>query len=478
MTVKLYNTLEKKTVDFEPLKNGEVSMYVCGVTPYDYPHIGNARAVVAFDIIRRYFEYSGYKVTYIQNFTDIDDKIIARSAEQNIPWHELPKKFIKIYFEEMDLLNVKRATKYPLATENIPQIIEMVSELIDKGHAYESGGDVYYDVRSFSSYGKLSGRDIDDMLSGARVDVNDVKRDPLDFALWKGAKPKEPSWDSPWGKGRPGWHIECSAMSRCILGDTFDIHCGGQDLIFPHHENEIAQSEGATGCTFAKYWLHNGFVTVNKEKMSKSLKNFFTVKDVLESYSGPVLRYFLTVSHYRSPIDYSDVSLSQAKASYERLKNGVQTIERALKSTISVKSANDISALSAVLETVETDFKNAMDDDFNTPNAISALFGVVSETNKFIADAKEYNSEDISLLIKAKENLLLFLGVLGIDLVSAPAVSDDGLSEKLIELFISIRSKSKKDKNFALADEIRDNLKELGIILEDTPSGTVWKKDI
>jgi len=477
MAIKLYNTLEKKLVDFVPQIANEVSMYVCGVTPYDYPHIGNARAVVAFDIIRRYFEYSGYKVTYIQNFTDIDDKIIARAHEQNIPWHELPERFIKVYFDEMDSLNVKRATKYPLATENISQIIGMVEELIAKNHAYAVGGDVYYDVRSFADYGKLSGRDIDDLKSGARVSVNDDKRSPLDFALWKSAKEGEPSWDSPWGKGRPGWHIECSAMSRDILGNTFDIHCGGQDLIFPHHENEIAQSEGATGCPLAKYWLHNGFVTVNKEKMSKSLKNFFTIKDVLEEYSGAVLRYFLTASHYQSPIDYSDASLNQAKASYERLKNGAELAARILETkTTEPKSENNADELNAAVTRAENDFRTAMDDNFNTPNAISALFSIVSELNRFIAGATAYNSADLAVIKAAREKLLELSAVLGVDLCSQEATSDD-LSNELMQILIDLRAQSKKEKNFALADSIRDRLKELDIALEDTKDGTIWKRN-
>jgi cysteinyl-tRNA synthetase len=384
--MKLYNTLTSNLEELNTREEGHVAMYVCGVTPYNYPHIGNARAVVAFDIIRRYLEYSGYEVKYIQNFTDIDDKIINKAADENVFWKTLPEKFIKIYFEEMDALNVKRATAYPLATENITEIVELVEKLISNGYAYVINGDVYYEVRKFSGYGKLSKRVLDEMESGSRVEVSDIKRDPLDFALWKSAKPGEPSWESPWGLGRPGWHIECSAMSQKYLGNDFDIHGGGQDLIFPHHENEIAQSEGAMigEGRLARYWMHNGFVTINHEKMSKSLGNFFTVREVLEKYPAEVVRYFLTSAHYRSPLDFSDQALDQAKSAYDRLRTGLFNITRILNDKRNGEPV-DINDTESILLKADTDFKDAMDDDFNTPKAIAVLFDLISTANKLIA---------------------------------------------------------------------------------------------
>ncbi|MHB9026895.1 MAG: cysteine--tRNA ligase [Armatimonadota bacterium] len=479
MAIHLYNTLTRQQEPLITREAGKVSMYVCGVTPYDYPHLGNARAIVAFDIIRRYLEYSGYQVMYVQNFTDIDDKIINRSNELGVPWETLPERFIKVYFEEMDSLNVKRATVYPKATDNIQEIINLVQALLEKGYAYEVDGDVYYEVRKFAPYGGLSNRDINEMRSGARVEVSEQKRDPLDFALWKAAKPGEPSWESPWGPGRPGWHIECSAMSLKYLGIGFDIHGGGQDLIFPHHENEIAQSEGASsGEIFARYWLHNGFVTINKEKMSKSLGNFFTVREILEQYAPEVVRYFLTSAHYRSPLDFSTEGLDHAKAAYERLSLGAFNIARVL--TAGEQSPEDRPEQSAdllrALEASEADFRAAMDDDFNTAKAVVVLFDLTGEANRLINN-KQFTPDATALktLSDTRAQILLLADVLGIRLV-AEERAEGVLMPQLMDLLITLRAQARQRKDYAQSDAIRDRLREIGIILEDTPQGTVWRK--
>ncbi len=480
MALHLYNTLTQQLEPLVTREPGKVAMYVCGVTPYDFPHIGNARAVVAFDIIRRYLEYSGFLVTYVQNFTDIDDKIINRARELGVPWQSLPERFIEVYFEEMDALNVRRASVYPKATENIAEIISLVEALIARGHAYEANGDVYFDVRSFAPYGELSNRKIDELESGARVEVSEIKRDPLDFALWKTAKPGEPSWDSPWGPGRPGWHIECSAMSMKFLGAGFDIHGGGQDIIFPHHENEIAQSEGALerGTSFVHYWLHNGFVTINKEKMSKSLGNFFTVREVLARYPAPVVRYFLTAAHYRSPVDFSDQALDMAQSAYERLRLGAFNMERVIIANQERPTgpAGQSAALLAVLADAEINFRQAMDDDFNTPRAVAVLFDLVGEANK-LTGAPNFvpDPESLTALSDTRVLVLRLAGVLGIDLLPA-AREEDSLTPQLMQLLIDLRAQSRKEKNFAMADTIRTRLTELGLVLEDTPQGTVWRR--
>ncbi|HOS44694.1 MAG TPA: cysteine--tRNA ligase [Armatimonadota bacterium] len=481
MTIHLYNTLSRQTEPLITREPGKVAMYVCGPTPYDYPHLGNARPAVVFDVVRRYLEYSGYAVTYVTNFTDIEDKIIKRSAEQGVEWRALVERFIAVYFEEMDSLNVKRATVYPRATENIEEIISLVSALVERGVAYVVGGDVYFAVRTFATYGALSNRDLDEMASGARVEVSERKRDPLDFALWKAAKPGEPSWDSPWGSGRPGWHIECSAMSLKYLGAGFDIHGGGQDLIFPHHENEIAQSEAAIdgdASLFARYWMHNGFVTVNAEKMSKSLGNFFVVRDILEKYPAEVVRYFLTAAHYRSPIDFSDQALDQAQAAYQRLTLGVFNIRRVVSAGRQRETPNPeaSAALRARLAAAEADFRAAMDDDFNTPRAIAVLFTLVGEANKLTGDpAFVPDAQALTALSDAGARLLLFASVLGIPLEIA-AKSEDTLVEPLMTLLLDLRAQARAEKNFALADTIRARLTELGVVLEDTPAGTTWRR--
>jgi len=477
MTIHLYNTMSRQKEPLVTREAGKVAMYVCGVTPYDYPHIGNARAVVAFDIIRRYLEYSDYQVTYVQNFTDIDDKIINRAREQGVSWSSLPERFIQVYFEEMDALNVQRATVYPKATDNIAEIVSLVTALVERGAAYAVDGDVYFDVRSFAAYGQLSNRNIDEMESGARVEVNEIKRDPLDFALWKAAKPGEPSWPSPWGPGRPGWHIECSAMSLKFLGIGFDIHGGGQDLIFPHHENEIAQSEAAGDRPFARYWMHNGFVTINKEKMSKSLGNFFTVREVLEHYPAEVVRFFLTASHYRSPLDFSDQALDQAKAAYERLQTGAGNMARLLTGTESTESRPELSeALRTRLQSAEIDFRIAMDDDFNTPQAVSVLFELVTEANRLMSHPQFLpDAAALQALSDTRVLLLRLAATLGIALAPTEAATET-LTPALMELLIDVRARARQDKNFGLADLIRTRLTELEILLEDTPQGTVWRK--
>ena len=477
MTIHLYNTMSRQKEPLVTREPGKVAMYVCGVTPYDYPHIGNARAVVAFDIIRRYLEYSGYQVTYVQNFTDIDDKIINRAREQGVLWSSLPERFIQVYFEEMDALNVQRATVYPKATDNIAEIVSLVEALVERGAAYAADGDVYFAVRNFPAYGQLSNRNIDEMEAGARVEVSEVKRDPLDFALWKAAKPGEPSWPSPWGPGRPGWHIECSAMSLKFLGAGFDIHGGGQDLIFPHHENEIAQSEAAGEQTFARYWMHNGFVTINKEKMSKSLGNFFTVREVLERYPAEVVRFFLTAAHYRSPVDFSDQALDQAKSAYERLQLGAFNMERWQAGPESAESRPEQSEpLRARLQTAETDFRIAMDDDFNTPQAVSVLFDLVSEANRLMS-APQFLPDAAALqaLSDTRVLVLRLADTLGIALAPTASAADT-LTPALMALLIDVRAHARKEKNFALSDLIRARLTDLDIVLEDTAQGTVWRK--
>ncbi|HAR62746.1 MAG: cysteine--tRNA ligase [Candidatus Margulisiibacteriota bacterium] len=443
----IYNTLKGKKEEFVPATPPRVSMYVCGVTVYDYCHIGHGRAYTVFDTIRRFLEYTGYNVIYIQNFTDIDDKIIKRAKELQSQWQEISTKFIDEYFVDMDSLNIQRATSYPKATEHIEDMIAMITTLVNKHYAYEIEGSVYFSVRSFPEYGKLSGRNLEDMQAGARVEVDTRKQHPMDFALWKKAADDEPGWASPWGKGRPGWHIECSAMSIKYLGPTFDIHGGGADLIFPHHENEIAQTEACSGKPFARYWVHNGFVNINKEKMSKSLGNFFTIREVLNDYKPEELRLFYLMTHYRKPINYSIEYLDDAKKALERLYNALY-----LKGT-SPKGNNE-------LTTIEKSFDEAMSDDFNTAQALGVLFELAKYINKAL-------DTDAQLLLKKLGNIL---GIL------YQAKEENGILEKDIHILIEERNAARKNKNFARADEIRIALEKQGIILEDTPQGVRWKK--
>ena len=461
--LKVYNTMNREKEPFKSVREGKVSMYVCGPTTYNYIHIGNARPMVAFDAIRKYLIYRGYTVTYVQNFTDIDDKIIKKALEEGEEPVSLAARYIREYQKDAEALGVTEADMHPKVSQHMDEIIEMVKTLQDKGYAYEVNGNVYFEVRSFKGYGKLSGRDLDDLKSGARVDVDDEKKDPLDFALWKKAKPDEPSWDSPWGKGRPGWHIECSAMSLKYIGPTFDIHGGGYDLIFPHHENEIAQSEGYTGHPFANYWLHNGFITVNEEKMSKSVGNFFLVREVLEKFSGRVVRFFLLGTHYRSPLDFSDAKLREDEKALMKLQN---TWNR-LKAASLAEPAEQESLWDAYRKKLE----DAMDDDFNTALAIGLLFDLAKEINKALDTGKDQALLSARTLFK--DFAIDILGI--VEEEQEEKKLDDALAAGLMELLLSIRKTAKKDKNFELADQIRDGLKPLGISIKDTREGAVWE---
>ena len=466
--MKLYNTLNRQKEDFCPLEKDKVGIYCCGPTTYNYIHLGNARPLVVFDTIRRYFLFRGYKVNYVQNFTDIDDKIITRAKDENLSAEEIAEKYIAAYFEDTKELNILMPDTQPKVTEHIKEIIELVQNIITKGHAYVSGGDVYFDVRSFPEYGELSGRNIDDLKSGARISSGDEKKDPLDFALWKAAKPGEPAWDSPWGPGRPGWHIECSTMSLKYLGDTFDIHGGGADLIFPHHENEMAQSKAGTEGDFARYWMHNGFITVNEEKMSKSLGNFFLLRDVLAKFSGDVVRYYLLATHYRSPIDFSDDKLEVAKKSLERIRNSWYLLKDAEKKQITAEKDNQIID---TFNKLREDFIAAMDDDFNTALAFGVVFEFCHELNAYLQ-----NNQDISAFVLESADKLFqdFDFVLGMIIPKEKEAA--GLEDDLMNLILKIRKEARVKKDWATADAIRDGLNDLGIVVEDTPQGARWKK--
>ncbi|MCR5438891.1 MAG: cysteine--tRNA ligase [Selenomonas sp.] len=474
--LKVYNTMSRSKEEFKPLKEGEVSIYCCGVTPYNHPHIGNARPFVTWDVIRRYFAKKGYTVHYIQNFTDVDDKIINTANKEGLQWSDISGRYIKAYFEAMDALNVKRADVYPRVSETIPDIIAMVQQLIDNGYAYAvDNGDVFYSVEKFAGYGKLSGRKLEDMQAGARIEVDTRKHHPMDFALWKSAKPGEPSWDSPWGKGRPGWHIECSTMSLKYLGKKFDFHGGGSDLIFPHHENEIAQSQACIGDehSFAQYWLHNGFITIHNEKMSKSKNNFFTVKDILNEYPGEVVRFFILQTHYRSPLDFSDERLKEAQVSLGRLEQSKSFMDELLKKEGTSDTAKDLAAKAAEYR---QNFYEAMDDDFNTALAISQLFGLSKDINIYYQEVMNKGvAFDAAGFARVSEIYMEMASIIGI-FEQEEAAADDGLTDKLMELIIGIRQDARKEKNWAIADKIRDELKEVGIVIEDTPNGARWKK--
>ncbi|RKQ61814.1 cysteinyl-tRNA synthetase [Thermovibrio guaymasensis] len=469
--IRLTDTLRGEKVEFKPLEDRTVKMYVCGPTVYDHAHIGHARSAVVFDVIRRWFEYRGYKVIFVRNYTDIDDKIIRRSREEGIPWYEVANKYIASYEEDMKALNVKEPTYKPRVTEHIREIIELIDGLIEKGYAYHVDGDVYFSVEKFPEYGKLSKRKVDELLAGARIEPGEKKRNPLDFALWKASKEGEPGWESPWGYGRPGWHIECSAMSMKYLGETMDIHGGGLDLIFPHHENEIAQSEAYTGKIFARYWVHNGFVMVNKEKMSKSLGNFFTIKDILKKYRPDVLRLFLLSTHYRSPIDFSFERLEEAKRTFDRLLNFIR-----LRESIDGLDVVEGEGSPVDVGAYKREFEFSMDDDFNTAKALGVLFEVVKEGNllrdRALKEGKLTKEEKLSL-IDAVNFVEGSLKTLGFKLETGEV---KGIEEELIKLLIEVRGELRKKKEFALADLIRDRLKGLGIVLEDLPTGTVYKR--
>lgn len=471
--IKIYNTEKQQKEKFIPLEEKRVKMYVCGPTTYNLIHLGNARPVVVFDTIRRYFEYSGYQVTYIQNFTDVDDKIINRAAEENMEPLALAEKYIGEYFKDTEKLNIKKATHHPKVSENIPEIIAFVQGLIDKGFAYEVDGDVYYDIQKFDHYGKLSGRDLEDMQMGARINVDERKKHPGDFALWKSAKPGELFWESPWGPGRPGWHIECSVMSRKFLGDQFDIHGGGQDLVFPHHENEVAQTEAMTGKKMANYWMHNGFITINKEKMSKSLGNFFLLREILDRFDPITVRFYLIETHYRSPLDFDYDKIEESGRALERIKNTYLQLKNYQEPS---SSEDESKKVEKIIEEVTEDFKEAMDDDFNTALAIAEIFDFTKEINKLIKK-NEMTKENSEKLLSVYAGLL---DVLGLDIEKATTSSSkqgeqSDLTEKLIQILIDLRQDAKKNKDFATADKIRNSLSEIGVQLEDTRAGVQWK---
>ncbi len=462
--MKIFNTLTRVKQDFKPIEEGKVKIYACGPTVYNYIHIGNARPLCVFDVLRRYLEYRGYDVTFVQNFTDIDDKIIKRANEEGSDYKTVSEKYIEEFWKDADGLNFRHADIHPKATENIDKIIEIVAGLIEKGHAYEVDGDVYFSPKTFPSYGKLSHQPLEELEAGARIMVGDIKKDPMDFALWKAAKPGEPYWDSPWGHGRPGWHIECSAMNLRYLGESIDIHCGGLDLIFPHHENEIAQSEAFTGKPFANYWMHNGYINVDNVKMSKSLGNFFTVRDVAEKYGYEPIRYLMISSSYRSPINYSTDIIEQCKASLNRL----YTCRDSLDFEIGNASAGELDAkIKSKLDTRVQQFNDAMDDDLNTADGIAAVFDLVRDINTFV-NGKGVSIETAEYAAKIFDTLT---GVLGL-VYNRKAEDSDAEIDALIEK----RTAARKEKNWAEADRIRDELKAKGIILEDTPMGIKWHR--
>ncbi|MBQ1263423.1 MAG: cysteine--tRNA ligase [Oscillospiraceae bacterium] len=462
--MKILNTLTGKKDEFVPLHEGVVNMYVCGPTVYNYIHIGNTRPLCVFDTLRRYFEYVGYKVNYVQNFTDIDDKLIKRANEENTTVPALAEKYIAEYKKDAEGLNVRPATVHPRATDNIDNIIALISTLEEKGYAYSVNGDVYFRTKKYNEYGKLSHQPLEELEAGARINVSEQKEDPMDFALWKAAKEGEPFWQSPWGKGRPGWHIECSAMAKSILGETIDLHCGGQDLIFPHHENEIAQSECANGTCFSRYWMHNGYINIDNRKMSKSLGNFFTAREIGEAYGYEPIRYIMVSSHYRSPVNYSTEIIEQAKAALDRL----YTCRENLKFAKEHAEEKDATDLIAKLASYEEQFRNAMDDDFNTADALAAVFELVREINSNVVGATPAASY-VDAASELFESLVNVLGLL------YERKSESSLDSE-IEALIEERQAARKARDFARADAIRDELKAQGIVLEDTPQGVKWHR--
>ena len=468
LSLRVYNTLTRKKEEFVPLEHKEVKAYVCGVTLYDELHLGHARYAVVFDIIRRYLEYKGYKVNYITNFTDIDDKMIARAQSLGVSIFELAEKFIREYFAQMQQLGVKKADCHPRATEHIKEIIELIKKLEDRGLAYSTEGDVFFRVKRFPSYGKLSHQNLEDILTGVRVGVDEKKEDPFDFALWKKSKENEPSWDSPWGKGRPGWHIECSAMAMRYLGENLDIHGGGKDLIFPHHENEIAQSEGATGRTFVRYWLHNGLVRMKNAKMAKSTGNVLTLSHALSNYKGEVVRYFLLSAHYRSPLDYNENSLQEAASSLNRVYSLLGKIEKGTSGAAAFEKGK----IPSQLEELSNKFIRAMDDDFNTPVALSTIFEMTKEANLILAEPLSRSS---MFFLSEVANRIRYLGrILGLFQKKEKKKSNQR-TEQVLKILIEIRDKFRQEKKWDLADEIRKKLENIGIHLEDRKKGTRWE---
>ena len=465
--MKLYNTLTRRLEELKTLTPGEVKIYACGPTVYNYIHIGNARPICVFDVLRRYLEYRGMKVTFVQNFTDIDDKIIKRANEENSDYLTVSRKYIAEYKTDAKGLNVREATVHPLATENMDEIISIVSTLVEKGYAYATdNGDVYFRTARFAEYGKLSHQPLEELEAGARISVGEIKENPMDFALWKAAKPGEPMWDSPWSKGRPGWHIECSAMARRYLGKTIDIHCGGQDLIFPHHENEIAQSECCNGVPFANYWLHNGYINVDNRKMSKSLNNFFTVRDVAEKYGYEAIRYLMIASHYRSPINYSTDVIEQCKAALERLYTCRDNLEFVLQNAASGEKDGEAD-IRKKLSAHKEDFIAALDNDLNTADGLSALFELARDINTNVSIATAPSKELAAFALELYNELAGVLGLL--------YGKDEKSLDEEIEALIAKRTEARKNKDWATADKIRDELKARNIVLEDTPQGIKWK---
>ncbi|MEN8077065.1 cysteine--tRNA ligase [Clostridioides difficile] len=464
--MKIYNSLTRKKEEFVPLEPGKIKMYVCGPTVYNYFHIGNGRTFIVFDTIRRYMEYRGYEVNFVQNFTDIDDKMINKANEENTTVKEIGDKYICEYYKDADGLNIKRASTNPRATEYISEIIEFVSGLIEKGYAYEVNGDVYFRTKKFEGYGQLIGQNLDDLQAGARINIDERKEDPMDFAIWKSQKPGEPAWECPWGLGRPGWHIECSCMAKKLLGETIDIHAGGMDLAFPHHENEIAQSEALTGKKFANYWMHAAFLNVNNQKMSKSLNNFLTARDALKEYDADVIRFLMLSGHYRIQLNFSNDLLESAKASIERLYNAIGNLENLISEVNVEKITDEEAKYLESLDAYRQRYIEKMDDDFNTADAISVLFDLIRDINSNIGinSSKELCEKALELI----RELGLPLGIL--------QKTTKGNLEEEIEALIAERQQARKDRNFALADKIRDDLKARGIELLDTPQGVRWKK--
>ncbi len=491
MALRLYNTLTRRKDDFAPIQEGNVGIYACGVTVYDTCHIGHARSAINFDVITRYLRYSGYKVTFVKNFTDIDDKIITKANREGVGFRDISERYIVEHNDDMDRLGIERPTITPRATEHIGGMIELINKLIANGLAYAVDGDVYFSVKRFKDYGKLSGRNIDEMMAGARIAPGEKKNDPMDFALWKASKENEPWWESPWGKGRPGWHIECSVMSAHFLGETFDIHGGGEDLIFPHHENEIAQSEGASGKPFAKYWLHNGFIKVDHEKMSKSLGNFITIRDILNVYHPEVVRFFVLQSHYRSPLDYSEEALKEARAALNRLYETLEKIRdlsasESASGTVKVNEDELPEKEKTLLEKVRTlpaRFREAMDDDFNTARALGHLFETVRQVNAYLTTGFKAGPQTLFVLKESYRTFCEVGSVLGI-LTENPSVYFEkdrmreaeklGLKVDEIEALIAERLKARAEKNWKRADEIRSELAAKGIALKDTKTATTW----
>jgi cysteinyl-tRNA synthetase len=491
MSLRLYNTLTHQKEDFVPVKEGEAGIYACGVTVYDTCHVGHARSAINFDVITRYLRYRGYKVTYVKNFTDVDDKIIAKANKEGVNFRDVSERYIAEHNDDMDRLGIERPSVTPRATEHIGGMIELINRLLKNELAYVVEGDVYFAVKKFRNYGKLSGRNLDEMVAGARIAVGEKKKDPLDFALWKASKEGEPWWDSPWGKGRPGWHIECSVMSAYFLGETFDIHGGGEDLIFPHHENEIAQSEGASGKTFAKYWLHNGFIKVDHEKMSKSLGNFTTIREILKHCHPEVLRFFVLQSHYRSPLDYSDEALNEARTAMNRLYETLKKIrdifaaDQAL-TAVSIREEQLPEKEKALLERIKAlpeRFREGMDDDFNTARAMGFIFDIVRQLNTYVAGGGKTEAPALFVLNEAERTLREVGSVLGI-LTEDPdsyfekdrlrEADKRGFNVEEIEALIDERLKARLEKNWRQADEIRDELAAKGVTLKDSKTGTTW----